>query len=137
MPVPNLLHPARITLLQKAATPLQMDDEAREPIQSVGYSLAVSLAGQPKFKSLGLTENATPGGSVITTEGYVLFRYVDLNALTITLRHGDRITAIGHLSVDIYIYKLEPTAPYPDQNGFSMVKAHCRDRSPSRGVASP
>jgi hypothetical protein len=135
MPVPNLLHPARITLVQRSPGTTEVDVDAREPIQSAAYVAAVNIQGQPRFKSLGMAAQYHRGGPVIETDGYVLFRYVDLAAASITLAHGDRITQIGHLVVDIYIERLEPTAPYPDQGGNTMVKAHCKDRAPSRGVA--
>lgn len=135
MPIPNLLHSAAITLVQKAPAASDMDVLAREPIQSVAYAAPRILRGQPNFQSLGLVAEYKRGGPVINTNGYVLFRYVDLNAAGVTLAHGDRIIQIGHLVVDIYIERLEPTAPYPDQNGHTMVKAHCKDRAPSRGVS--
>lgn len=135
MPIPNLLHPARITLRQKALATTAMDDDAREPIQVVERDAAVTVMGQPAFRSLGMVAAYGVGGVQINTDGYVLFRYVDLNAAGITLQHGDRITNIGHLTVDLYIERLEPTAPYPDQDGPTMVKAHCRDRTPARGVS--
>lgn len=137
MPIPNLIHPAPITLVQKDLAGSDMDVDAREPIQQVSRLAAVILSGQPRFKSLGVATQYHRGGVVATTDGYVLFRYIDLDNATppIVLAQGDRITQIGRLTVDIYIERLEPTAPYPDQNGNTLVKAHCKDRSPSRGVA--
>lgn len=134
MPIPNLLHPVTVVLRQKALADTAMDEDAREPIQVVERDDAVNIQGQPRFKSLGMTASYHPGGVQVATEGYVLFRYVDLRAQSITLAHGDRITNIGNIECDIYIERLEPTAPYPDQGGPTMVKAHCRDRVPARGV---
>jgi hypothetical protein len=134
MPIPNLLHPVAVTLVQRSPGTTEVDVDAREPIRSAAYIAPRNIQGQPRFKSLGMTAEYRKGGPVITTDGYILFRYVDLNAASITLAHGDRITQVGHLAVDIYIERLEPTAPYPDQGGNTMVKAHCRDRAPSRGV---
>ena len=135
MPIPNLLHPVAVTLHQKALAATAMDDDAREPIQVVGRDEAIQLLGQPRFKSLGSAASYHPGGVQIATEGYLLFRYVDLTARGVTLQHGDRISQIGHLTVDVYIERLEPTAPHVGF-GNTMVKAHCRDRTPSKGVTS-
>jgi hypothetical protein len=61
-----------------------------------------------------------------------LFRYADLRSRKINLRVGDRFVQVGHLKVDIYVERIEPRGHYQDQNGASLVKAHCRDRNPSR-----
>lgn len=132
MPIPRLIHKVRCVYRESRSAATAMDNDAREAIQSVGYGKETNIVGQPSFKSLGDAAQYKRGGVQVETNGYILFRFVDLRSRRITLKTGDRFLQVGHFSVDIYVERLEPTAHYGDQNGATMVKAHCRDRMPAR-----
>ena len=66
------------------------------------------------------------------SDGYVLFRRIDLDTAGITLQRQDRFSKLGHVETDVYIVRLEHTAHYPDQGGPTLVKAYFEDRGPSR-----
>jgi hypothetical protein len=135
MTVPNLIHPVRCTLRKTVRAGTSYDEDAREAIQSVKYGKELRVNAQPNFQSLGDEETYKNTGRRVMTSGYLLFRYVDLRradgGLCLVLEEDDRIVQVGHRKVDIYIYKLEDTGHYPDQDGSSLIKAHCRDRNPS------
>lgn len=135
MPIPNLLHPTRIGIRQTVPSATAYDEDAREAIQEVAQADVIIAPGQVNFREAGQghpIQEFTRGGVDETGMGYILFRYIDLNALSIDLKPNDRIVSMGHLTCDLYIFKLVPTGHYPDTNGASMVKAYVRDRAPSR-----
>jgi len=76
--------------------------------------------------------NPTRAGSESEANGYVLFRYVDLAAVSLSLKQGDRIVKMGTINTDVYITSLRPEGHYPDQSGPALVKAFFRDRNPSK-----
>ena len=131
MVLPNLLHPVPVQIEQIKRTSTPQDDDYREPVQQAIRSPRVTVQGQVKW---GADDRAQPAkyGSESESQGYVLFRYVDLKAAGITLQQGDRIVKVGNVEVDVYIIQLRPEAHYPDQNGPSTVKAFFRDRHPSK-----
>jgi hypothetical protein len=129
--IPNLIHPVPITIQQLNKSATFMDDDFREPVQRAAHTAEVIVPGQIKWggkDSLVFTR----GGVQESSNGYVLFRYVDLVAAGITLKDNDRMVKLGNIECDVYIIRLEPCGHYPDVGGASMVKAHFADRQPSR-----
>lgn len=131
MPLPNLIHPIDITLEQLDTAATIFDPDAREPLQAAARSTSVLLKGQPRWSSQKQLEVAG-FGPADQVRGYVLFRYVDLNALSIVLKKNDRIIMQGQLVDEVYIVRIEPMAHYPDQNGASLLKAWFTDRLPAK-----
>lgn len=134
MPLPNLLHPVKVTLQQIDREQTIYDEETREPIQRVERKTDKTVNGQVRWgaeKALKPTE----GGAQEDSEGYVLFRYVDLKKNNIKLDLNDRIIKIGWQEHDLYITKLLPLAHYMDQNGATLVRAYFMSRQPSRAGA--
>lgn len=130
--MPNLIHPINITIEQWSEGETIYDDDFREPVQQAARVETKVVKGQPNWD---LQEaSSTKGGVEQDASGYVLFRYIDLNAQGITLKRQDRFIKMGHLDTDVYIIALKPIGHYPDQNGASLVKAYFTDRAPSRGV---
>lgn len=130
--MPNLIHPIDITIEQWSEAETIYDDDFREPIQQAARVEAKIVKGQPNWD---LDEStASKAGAEQEASGYVLFRYIDLESKSITLKRQDRIAKMGHLETDVYITALKPVGHYQDQNGASMVKAYFTDRAPSRGV---
>ena len=133
MVLPNLIHPINITIEQWSEPETIYDDDFREPIQQAARAETKVVKGQPNW-DLQSSANTTKGGIESEAAGYVLFRYIDLNAAGVTLKQQDRITKMGHIDTDVYIIGLRPTGHYPDQDGAALVKAFFTDRAPSRGV---
>jgi hypothetical protein len=107
------------------------DDDYREPVQQAIRAPRKTAPGQVKWFS---DDRARPtkAGSESESQGYVLFRYVDLNQLSIVLQQGDRIVKMGTIEVDVYVVELRPEGHYPDLGGPGLVKAFFRDRHPSK-----
>ena len=129
--IPNLIHPVPITIRQLSKSNTLMDEDFREPIQQAIHSSDKTLLGQISWNA----ENAmdfTTGGVQESSDGYVLFRYVDLEAVGVTLHNNDRIIKLGNIDVDLYIVRMKPCGHYPDASGATMVKAYFVDRQPSR-----
>lgn len=141
MPIPNLLHPVPVSIQQIDKTDQDVsggdgtwfDHDFREPVQQVADAVAgvVQVPGQVKW---GMDEKlmATLSGALAEADGYVLFRYVDLEANSITLKQNDRFTKLGKIDVDVYIIGLRPEGHYTDVGGATLVKAFFKDRQPSR-----
>jgi hypothetical protein len=129
--LPRLIHPIPIELETLSKSTTIYDEDAREPVQAAARTATKTVVGQVKWAqeyALDMAKGGPQEGSL----GYILFRYVDLQAQGIELKQNDRITKIGHLETDVYVKSLEPVGHYPDQVGASMVKAHFMDRQPSR-----
>ena len=75
---------------------------------------------------------ASRAGAIQDASGYVLFRYVDLEAKSVVLKQNDRFLKLGKLDADVYVTALRPNGHYTDQGGATMVKAFFKDRQPSR-----
>lgn len=131
MTIPNLLHPVPCRIEQLDAAETIFDEDMRAPVQQAAREVVVQVQGQISWESEMKFEPSS-GGPKERADGYVLFRFIDLNALSITLRQGDRFVKLGNIETDLYLAALEPTGHWPDQGGATMVKAHFTDRQPSR-----
>ena len=132
MVVPNLLHKVSIEITQISKATTFYDDDAREPIQHAARVAPVVVDGQVNWlgdRDGGQEQQANKGGASIKSTGYILFRYVDLNAKGITLRHEDRISKIASQDYDLYIHKLVPMGHY---KAPTLVRAYFSDRQPSK-----
>jgi len=140
MVLPNLIHPVPIVIEQIDKTRQEdnagqgswFDDDFREPIQQAAHKAIVTCVGQPRWgdaQKLG----ASRTGPESEARGYVLFRYVDLEAQNITLQQNDRLLKIGKLDTNVYIISLRPEGHYSDQGGATLVKAFFKDRQPAKG----
>jgi hypothetical protein len=131
MALPNLLHRTQVTVQQIVTGTTRYDEDTREPIQQAARDVSKTVPGQVLW---GADRNysSAPQGPDEGSDGYVLFRYVDLRAAGLTLAREDRISRMGHLEVDVYIQKLQPMGHYADQNGPALVRAYFKDRQPSK-----
>lgn len=143
MPTPNLIHPVPVLIEQidkrdqeaSGGDGTWFDDDFREPIQHSANAAAVTCPGQVKW-GMDSELRATLSGALAESDGYVLFRYIDLDTRAIALQQNDRFTKLGTLDVDVYIVGFRPEGHYEDAGGPTLVKAFFKDRQPSRqGVA--
>lgn len=139
MPLPNLLHKTNIVIQQIDKGDTIYDEDTREPVQQAHRTVNKDLKGQVHW---GQADDLEPGAGGVQEEsdGYVLFRYLDLDKKGIALSPGDRIIKMGRLNTDVYLIKLQPMAHYEDQNGPSTVRAYFKDRQPSKqglGLGTP
>ena len=133
MVLPNLLHPIPIVIEQWVAATTIFDEETREPIQQSARAARETVMGQVSWvvkDKVIITE----GGTRLSADGYILFRYVDLQAKSLVLKKQDAIKKIGWQDTNVFIIALKPTGHYPDQSGATMVKAYFNDRVPSRSA---
>jgi hypothetical protein len=127
MPVPNLLHPVKITLQRRNVTDTLFDEDMREPIGQTSYYAEETLMGQVSWENKD-NVYVDEKGTQLKAIGYVLFRYVDLESAGIVLKYQDRIKKIGRHEEELYIIKTKPMGHYPDQDGASLIRAYFVDR---------
>jgi len=136
MTQPNLIHPVPITIQQLVKDETLYDEDYREPVQQSVRTQSIEVPGQVRYGSsqeLGVTTSGPKEGEA----GYVLFRYRDLAAASVTLQQNDRFTKIGNEIVDVYVTRTQPIGHYPSAGGATLVKAFFTDRQPSRqGLAT-
>lgn len=139
-PVPNLIHPVpiEIEVLDKAdigsgTSGTFFDDDFREPVQQSARESVIIVPGQVKWGDQDQLD-PTRGGVVDGASGYVLFRFVDLNAKSVTLKQNDRFIKIGLEDTDVYVIKLRPEGHYPDIGGATLIKAFFADRGPTKAA---
>jgi len=131
VPIPNLIHPVPIRVQRENKSSTFVDDDFREPVQQAARLTEFTVGGQVLW---GRASSVKPGrgGPQEEYDGYVLFRYVDLETLGQEIKRGDRFALIGKIQTDVYVIYLQPCAHYGDQLGATMVKAYFKDRTPSR-----
>ena len=135
MPIPRLLHKTLITLRQQDKVNTMYDDDAREAVQIVKKAAEKKLHGQVSFAGAGRgakIQTYMRRGVETKAKGYVLFRFIDLDAHGIELALNDQIVQMGRMAVDYWIVMLTPEGHYADTNGATLVKAHFDDRMPAR-----
>ncbi len=135
MVLPNLLHPVPISIQVITPSATIMDEDMREPVQQSARAATVVVDGQVKW---GLDQAFTSmrRGPAEESDGYVLFRLVDLAAVTppVTIKREDRFIRLGNIDVDVYVTALRYEGHYTDQGGATLVKAFFKDRQPSRAT---
>lgn len=136
MVLPNLIHPIPVEIETLSRAETFVDDDYREPIQDAARGARTVVRGQIKW---GADDQVAPSavGAESSSDGYVLFRTVDLRAAGIPIvKQGDRFVRIGAganaIPVDVYVVKVVPMGHYPDQGGATLVKAYFKDRMPAK-----
>lgn len=133
MPVPTLPHPVNVTIQVRRSDLTKMDDDFQEPIGKVVRDSEIILPGQIYWQNQ-VFEAAKTGVQDRMT-GYILFRWKDLTAQSITLKVGDKITKIGNIEnmpaggPPFYIYRFEYRGHYP-KLGATLVKAWFNSKQP-------
>jgi hypothetical protein len=131
MPIPNLIHPVDVKVEQISKAETFFDEDAREPVQHAARAATVTLKGQVRWRGQ-FNLSAGVEGAELNADGYVLFRYIDLNAASVELQPNDRFVEIGGRETNVYIDRVEHLGHYPDVNGPTLVKAYFVDRQPSK-----
>ena len=152
MPLPNLIHPVRITLELMDRANSVVDPRARGPVRQImrkganphsgervtlrcqaSYYFAGAKLDYPVYRREGVEEESI---------GYVVFRFIDLrraDLLTFTpegdfdalsIKRGDRIVYLGHRNVDFYVTGFKDFAHYPNLNQ-TLIQMNFGDRHPS------
>lgn len=135
MPTPRLIHPLDVTIESVARSTATERADAREPIQHVPRAAPVTLKAQVNYTAMdggGEVQNATRIGRQDDVKGYALFRYVDLDAASITLEEGDRFTSIGHRAVNVYVTRVQDIGHYVGR--ATLVRAYFESRNPTKRV---
>lgn len=131
--LPRLIHPISITIERVVNSLTVQDDDYQEPVQKVVRTSFVVL-GQVKW-GMDKRLDATSSGAVEGSDGYILFRRVDLIAVGLgDVERGDRFIRMGGGAlarpVDLYVTSIRPEGHYQDQGGATLLKAFFRDRQP-------
>lgn len=128
---PNLIHPVKITVQRELKTATIVDADFREPVQQAARKSQFIVSGQVSWgqdQALMMTS----GGATEDSDGYVLFRYIDLQRIGESVVRGDRITKTGKIDVDVYVVRVQPMGHWPDIGGATIFRAYFKDRAPSR-----
>jgi hypothetical protein len=133
----RLIHPIPVYLRQidRDETP-EYDENLREPIGQVERELdPIRLMAQIKHEKQK-DPISTSSGVVLESDGYLLFRTVDLRTAGVVIARGDRIVQMGDppndIETDYYILGFVPIVHLPRGRGSMMRKAMFEDREPSR-----
>jgi hypothetical protein len=131
MPLPNLIHPVPITIQRKDVPSTYVDGDFREPVQQSARLATVVVPGQVKWFS---DEDMLAGHAGIQGEsdGYILFRRVDLAAAGVVLKLNDRFAKLANIDTDLYIVNFRHEGHWPAEGGSTLMKAFFKDRTPSR-----
>jgi hypothetical protein len=131
MPIPNLIHPVPIVIQRKDDAKTYVDGDFREPIQQSARLTNTTVPGQVKWFS---DEEMLAGhaGIQAESEGYILFRRVDLAAAGVVLKLNDRFTKLANVDTDLYIVNFRHEGHWPTEGGSTLIKAYFKDRTPSR-----
>jgi len=131
MPIPNLIHPVPITIQTLDQANTIYDDDMREVVQQSVRAANVVVPGQVKW-GLDQSFQSRREGPKEDSDGYVLFRLVDLNAAGVEVKRETRLIRLGTIDTDVYVTALQYQGHYPDQGGPTLVKAFFKDRQPAR-----
>ena len=71
----------------------------------------------------------TTSGDKEKTDGYIILRETDLETKSLVLEKGDMITKIGKREVQLMILHGQPTAPYADRGGSTLLKYYFKDKN--------
>lgn len=132
MPVPNLIEPIRVTIEPLDSTVVVKDPDTREVMRGARGGTPFTIDAQIRW---GMREEPTvvAAGVREAYDGYIVVRYVDMDALGVTIKRGDRITAMGRLTEQsLYILGNEPFGHYTDQNGPTLIQYNFSSRRPGR-----
>jgi hypothetical protein len=149
--IPNLIHPIPVRIQRRNVAATVFDARAREPVrqlwksgQGPGTGDAVDLVAQVNWNQKDGVANPTvrPGGVEEKSEGYLLFRLVDLLAAGIAtengdgtvefgLDRGDRIVRIGRRRTNLFVVFFRDVAGYEDQGGCTLLEVDFSSRQPS------
>jgi hypothetical protein len=149
--IPNLIHPIPVRIQRQSAAATTFDARAREPVRQLwkggegpGAGDAVDLVAQVNFnREEGIGRpTVRPHGVEEESEGYLLFRLVDLldagvatdhgdGTVDFGLRRGDRIVRIGRRRTNYFIVFFRDVAGYDDQDGATLLEVDFASRQPS------
>lgn len=134
MSVPHLIHPILCVVEQISKGTTIYDEDTREPIQQADRATAVSIMGQPRWRRRDVV-SMQRGGDRQEAKAYIVFRKVDMDALlgdNVQFQLGDKVTRIGHQTVEYFIIEREWLAHLPAHGGPSLLRAWLSDRNPSK-----
>jgi hypothetical protein len=150
MPVPNLIHPIPIHLQRENEAATIFNSRGREPVrqmwkrgQGPGTGTEDELVGQINWNDGAIKKPEAPSGGVREkSDGYVLFRFVDLleagiatenadGTITLGIDRGDKIVRVGRRRVELFVTYFRDIANYPDQGGGTILEVNFEDREAS------
>jgi hypothetical protein len=148
--IPNLIHPIPVTIQRRSDAVTTFDARAREPIrqlwkagQGPGTGTAIDLEAQVNWNDGRVAKpKLRPGGVEEESEGYLLFRLVDLlergvatdhgdGTVDFGLARGDKIVRIGRRRTNLWVLFFRDVAGYPDQGGCTLLEVDFASREPS------
>lgn len=148
--IPQLIHPIPVTIQRQNSAATTFDARAREPVRQLwkagegpGTGVATELVAQVNWNNGEVAKpKVNPEGVEEMSEGYLLFRIVDLVAKGVAIERpdgtvdfgllrGDRIVRIGRRRTNIYVLFFRDVAGYTDQDGCTLLEVDFSSRAPS------
>jgi len=149
VPVPNLIHPVPVTIRRQRKDLTTFASRAREPVRQMwrdgdgpGTGTEITVRAQVNFNDGKLNKpRFNAGGVEEETDGYVLFRVIDLIAaglatdngdgtVTFGIDRGDMITRIGRRKTNLFVLFVRDVAGYTDRGGATLLEVDFKDRHP-------
>ena len=137
--IPELIEPVDVTikLIDKAATPMSGGVSGkREHMNYVNREKQVILPAQIVHADLGMKVKFSQLGADEQAKGYLVLRYIDIEAAGVELKRGHKIIKIGisgkkELDVEYYLlHSVGDPAAHFSSVGFTLVRAFFGDRKP-------
>ena len=127
---PTLIHPVDVIIEQGIKAQTSFRSDAREPVRRLKRTAPITLSAQikwnrsddPVMEFEGVTEGS---------RGYLLFKYKDLENVSVVIKRGDKIIKIDRIDYELFVTQLRPAGHYPDQGGATLLKAYFSDREPT------
>jgi len=123
MPLPRLLHPIKIEVLQ-IEKKTKMDTVGKYPKRHV-YRKKYTFQGQVRYRSIAEPEWAGTGAADVI-EGWVTTVKNKLN--NYIPKRGDKFVKFGNQDVSVYLTNIEYLGQY--KRGFTLIRLHFMDRLP-------
>lgn len=132
--LPRLLHPIPVVIERLDTDNTIYDENAREPIGLAARKTSVTIDAQISYDSSQIVSEFY--GNTIKTNGYLIFRRVDLESANIMPVLEDKIVKLGTgdaaVTTALYIVGIDYRAHYPDQGGWTLLKCWYSDKQPSK-----
>jgi hypothetical protein len=135
MTIPSLIHKVAVVIGRFTSDGGVMDQRSKQFVGGTPRNLLFSLDAQPDWRKTDV-QSPAPGGSTIESDGYLLFRYVDLIMVGLVsdtnpnpqILLGMKLITLGRrTNLNYYIIRVEDTGHYDESE---LVKAWLADRSP-------
>jgi len=129
-PALDLVHPVTVTIDPLDTASTRWDGSAREPVPRECRLPTVTITAQVHW-TRRRDRQRTAAGPQDSSDGFLVFRRVDLTAQAYDPQPGDRVATITEAGVAVNVYLTTPGQRRGQYGGnFGLVRAFFEDRRP-------